>query len=278
MKVDYSRENLMAMDETALRAMIRERTHITVEIKLYEALSKGKPLAPNTGDTVRKLLAIWRERWLPTDAPDFAWVTAVLDMAQQAGRGENVDLSKFAWKPFGKEEAAVARRLLKDRRSVRHWTDEEVPNELIDQVLQAGLWAPHGSNLCSLRFLVVREKNEPGLFRGSYIPGGPVHVVACQDRRVYNVDPTYVSDNAMLENNRVLDCGAAMQNMVLMAHSLGLGPVWLTFSPGMRDRLRARFGLEDYMEIVTYLDLGFPAQTPMPPGRMALDEVVLARV
>lgn len=278
MKVDYSREKLMALDETSLRAMIRERTHITVEIKLYEALSKHKRLAPNTGDTVRKLLAVWQERGLPTDGPDFAWVTAVLDMAQRAGRGEVIDLTPFAWKPFSRQETATARRLLQERRSVRHWTDEEVPDEMIDQVLQAGLWAPHGSNLCSLRFLVVREKNEPGLFRGSYIPGGPVHIVACQDRRVYDVDPTYVADPAMLENNRVLDCGAAMQNMVLMAHSLGLGPVWLTFSPGMRDRLRARFGLEGHMEIVTYLDLGFPAQTPMPPGRMALSEVVLARV
>ena len=44
MKVDYDRESLMAIHPTILRAMIVEQTHHTVEIQLYEALSKGKPL------------------------------------------------------------------------------------------------------------------------------------------------------------------------------------------------------------------------------------------
>ena len=149
---------------------------------------------------------------------------------------------------------------------------------MVDQILQAGLQAPHGCNLCSLRFLVVREENEPGLFRGSDIPGGPVHIVACQDRRAYYAQPGYVAHPAMLERNRLLDCGAAMQNMVLMAHALGLGACWLTFRLDMKERLRQRFELEDEVQIVTYLDLGFPDQTPMPPGRMALEETIIARV
>jgi nitroreductase len=70
-----------------------------------------------------------------------------------------------------------------------------------------------------------------------------------------------------------------MQNMVLMAHALGLGACWLTFGqPGMRQRLRDHFEVDDAIAIVTYLDLGYPAQTPMPPGRMALEEVVLGRI
>jgi nitroreductase len=280
MKVDYSRENLMTLHPMMLRAMIVERTHHTVEIQLYEALAKGKSLAPGRGDRVREMLAIWQERGLPMDlnSPDWAWVHALLEMAERASKGETVDLSPFAWQPPDENERAVASRLIRERRSVRHWTAEEVPDRMIDEVLQAGLWAPHGCNLCSLRFLVVREKNQPGLFKGSDIPGGPVHVVACQDRRVYYVQPGYVADPEMLETNRLLDCGAAMQNMVLMAHALGLGAVWLTFRPEMRQRLREHFKLDEQVQIVTYLDLGFPAQSPMPPGRMALEEVVLARV
>jgi len=276
----YSRQNLMAVPPTTLRAMIVERTHHTVEIQLYDALARGKPLAPGRGDNVREMLAVWRERGLPMDlaSPDWAWVHALLNMAERAGRGETVDLSPFAWPPFDGGERAVARRLIHERRSVRHWTEKEVPDWMIDQVLRAGLWAPHGCNLCSLRFLVVREKNRPGLFRGSDIPGGPVHVVACQDRRAYDAQPGYVANPEMLETNRLLDCGAAMQNMALMAHALGLGAVWLTFGQEMKRRLREHFALDEQIEIVTYLDLGFPAQTPMPPGRMALDEVVIARV
>ena len=82
----------------------------------------------------------------------------------------------------------------------------------------------------------------------------------------------------MLERNRLLDCGAAMQNMVLMAHALGLGGCWLTFRLDMIRRLREYFALDDEIEIMTYLDVGFPAETPMPPGRRALEETILARV
>jgi len=175
MEVNYSRENLMTVHPTTLRAMIIERTHHTVEIQLYEALAKGKPLAAGRGDNVRDMLAIWQERGLPMDlnSPDWAWVHALLEMADRAGEGETVDLSPFAWRPFDEGERAVANRLIRERRSVRHWTDEEVPDRVIDEVMQAGLWAAHGCNLCSLRFLVVREKNLPGLFKGSDIPGGP---------------------------------------------------------------------------------------------------------
>jgi nitroreductase len=171
----------------------------------------------------------------------------------------------------------VVERLLFERRSVRHWTEDEVPDGMIDAILRAGLWAAHGCNLNSLRFLVVRETHEPGLFRGADIPGGPVHLVACQDRRVYGVQPGYVKDPDMLEKNRVLDCGAAMENMVLMAHALGLGGCWLTFRNEMMARIRERFQLPAYIEIVTYLDVGFPQQTPMPPGRIAVQEAVLVR-
>jgi len=280
MRVDYARENLMTLDPTTLRAMIVERTHHTVEIQLYDALAKGETLSPNRGDNVREMLAIWQERGLPLDlnAPDWAWVHALLDMAQRLSKGEEVVLSSFAWDPTDEGTRELASQLIRQRRSVRHWTGEQVPDWMIDEILQAGLWAPHGCNLCSLRFLVIREESAPGLFRGSDIPGGPVHIVACQDRRAYYAQPGYVANPEMLERNRLLDCGAAMQNMVLIAHALGLGACWLTFRLEMVQRLREHFELEDEVQVVTYLDVGFPAQTPRPPGRLTLEETVIARV
>ncbi len=280
MKVDHSRENLMSLDPTTLRAMIVERTHHTVEIQLYDALAKGEPMSPHRGDNVRELLSIWQERGLPVDpdAPDWAWVHALLDMAERLSQGEAVTLSDFAWQPFDEHRREVASQLIRQRRSVRHWTGEQVPDWMIDEILQAALWAPHGCNLCSLRFLVIREENAPGLFRGSDIPGGPVHIVACQDRRAYYAQPGYMANPDMLESNRLLDCGAAMQNMVLVAHALGLGACWLTFRLEMKKRLRDHFELNDEVQIVTYLDIGFPTETPMPPGRMALEETIIARV
>jgi nitroreductase len=78
--------------------------------------------------------------------------------------------------------------------------------------------------------------------------------------------------------NRLLDAGAAAQNMVLAAHALGLGGVWLTFSDAMLERLYARFQFPDEVKIVTYIDVGWPAQTPAPPYRLGLTETVLRRI
>jgi hypothetical protein len=111
MEADYDRENLMVIHPTILRAMIVEQTHHTVEIQLYEALAKGKPLSPGRGDNVRKILAIWKERALPIDlnSPDWAWVHALLDMADRLSKGEKVDLSSFAWQPFDESKRVVDR-------------------------------------------------------------------------------------------------------------------------------------------------------------------------
>ena len=277
-KVDYSRESLLKMDPSPLRAMIRERAHHTVEIQLYEALAEGRTLPAGTGSTVRQMLELWRERGLPTDGPDFAWVNKLLELADQSVRGEKVDLSAFAWHQHTEEEYALIRRLIHQRRAVRHWTGQEVPDWMIDEILEAGRWAPHGCNMNSVRFIVVHEAKEPGLFKGADVPPGPVHIVCVQDSRIYHIQPGYVAHPYTLENNRVLDCGGTMENMVLTAHALGLGAVWLTFNDAMRQRLAKRFGLGDHMIIVTFLDVGYPAQTPMAPGRMALSELVLARV
>ncbi len=42
-------------------------------------------------------------------------------------------------------------------------------------------------------------------------------------------------------------------------------------------RIRDRFQLPDHIQLATYLDVGFPAQTPLPPGRISVQEAVLAR-
>ena len=83
-----------------------------------------------------------------------------------------------------------------------------LPDELIDKVLEAGLWAAHGCNVQSIRYIVVREKNEPGLFRGSDVPGGPVHLIVLQDMRCYR------ANSFTPVRNQLLDAGAAGQNMV----------------------------------------------------------------
>lgn len=271
-KFNLSREEYLALDPDEFRARFRERVHHTLEIQTYAALHSGKLLPAEQTRTVENLIDIWLEKGLSTDLPDFQWGQRILNFARNAQKGQKVDLSEFKPYEITEKDYEAFQHILTERRSVRHWTDEEVPDWIIDEIIKAGLWAAHSCNLQSLRFIVVREKNEPGLFKGSDIPGGPVHIVALQDESVYLANPY----NPV--RNRLLDCGAAVQNMVLTAHALGLGGVWLTFSDQMLDRLYKRFQLPDHIKIVTYIDIGFPAQTPAPPDRLGLEETVLLRI
>ena len=110
---------------------------------------------------------------------------------------------------------------IKSRRSVRAFTDENVSDEVITQILEAGRWAPSGLNNKAWRFIIVRN---PGtkieLLKltnyGPTIKIAPVLIVVFLDKdHMYN----YVKD--------VQSIGACIQNMLLAIHSMGLGGVWL---------------------------------------------------
>jgi nitroreductase len=78
--------------------------------------------------------------------------------------------------------------------------------------------------------------------------------------------------------NKLLDCGAAGQNIVLAAHACGLGGCWLTFTGDkFRQRIVDYLKIPDYIDAVTYVDVGYPDQSPAPPLRHDLSEAILYR-
>jgi len=269
---NLTNEEYLKLDEVEFRARFRERVHHTLEIQTYAAANGDEVLKENQNATAKKFIRLWEERNLPRDLPEYVYAKKLIDFSEKLLRGEKLDLSEFEPYRLSDGEKETFLKVVKERRSVRHFTDERVPDELIDKILESGLWAAHSCNLQSIRYLVVREETTPGLFRGSDVPGGPVHLVILQDERVYRANPL----NPV--RNRLLDAGAAAQNMVLTAHALGLGSVWLTFSDPMIERISRYFNLPEYLKLVTYVDVGYPNQTPYAPQRKTLEEAVVARV
>lgn len=261
------------ISDTEFRARCRERCHHMLEIQLYDALEKKSILPENQTDVAEMYLRVWDKRGLSHDLPEYGFVQELLKAARKVQKGEFPDLKE--WEPhwFGDDERKILDYALYERRSVRHWDkDKDLPDEVIDKILDAGLWAAHACNLQSIRYLVIHEKNTPNLFRGGDIPPGPIHIVVCQDMRVYK------ANQLMPEYNAILDAGAAGQNVLLQAHAYGLGACWVTFNtPEMRERLKKQYNLPDYIKTVFYIDLGYPLQTPCPPARIGTDEAVLVR-
>ena len=264
-----SDEEFQALDETEFRARFRERLHHTLEIQTYASAYRKLRLPENQTKTIRHLMELWRLRGLSSELHEYRLAEQLVAFATALSAGEEVDLSCFAPQAVSEVERDAFMRIVRERRSVREFTAERVPEATIECILEAGLWAAHSCNLQSIRYLVVREAETPGLFVGSDIPGGPVHLVVCQDTRVYRANPL----NPV--RNQLLDAGAAAQNIVLAAHAQGLAGVWLTFNEPMLRRIREHYQLPEYIAIVTYVDVGFGDQTPAPVLRPDLKDVLL---
>jgi nitroreductase len=149
--------------------------------------------------------------------------------------------------------AMDAFELIKTRRSIRKFTEEPVADEIIERIIEAGVWAPSGLNNQPWRFAVIKDgelkQKISALTRYSRV------VVSA------NVLIAVFLDNASGYDRTkdVQAIGACIQNMLLYIHSMGLGAVWLGEILKSREEvLRIVNGPEDF-ELMAVIALGHPA-------------------
>ena len=268
----YSKENLLRLEPELLRAIIRERTHHTVEGVIYRALRGEVSLRPDHGELVKRLLDVWKERGLPQDLPDLIWASQLLNIIENLKQGVTPEMETVLPKPLPEEEICVVKRAIYERRSVRSFTDEDVPIWIIERVIEAGLQAPNACNLQTIRVIVVDDDEGLALFEKGEVAGAPVYLVICQDYRPYEFFRNQIPDY-----NRSYDVGAAVQNMLLMANALGLGSVWLTYGENHAEKIRTHYDLPKHLHISTYVALGWPLYGVIPPKRISVEEAILNR-
>jgi nitroreductase len=155
------------------------------------------------------------------------------------------------------------------RRSVREFTDLPVEREKIQEVLRAGAWAPSGLNNQPWRFVVVRNSTKraelAGLTRYSRIlEQAPVAIAVFVDRSAMYND---TKDHQAI--------GACLQNMLLAAHAIGLGVVWLGEILKNAVAVRDTLELSENLELMAVLAVGYPARTDQVSNRKKLEELLL---
>lgn len=108
------------------------------------------------------------------------------------------------------------------RRSVRAFRPDQVRDEDLEQILQAGLYAPSAMNRQSWQFTVVQN------------PDSRERLIQAMRKALNNpnynfyLPPTLILvSNERANGNAFADTGCAMENMFLAAHSLGLATVWI---------------------------------------------------
>ena len=164
------------------------------------------------------------------------------------------------------DKSDVLTEIIKGRRSIRAYKDAEVPRELLMRILEAGQWAPSPSNVQSWRFIVVQEAAGLNALK-DLSPGFPrqatAAIVVCSNStEMQPFDEVTAAEEAVM----------AVENMSLMAHSLGLGtcPV-VSFS---RAGIKTLLEIPDHIRPIILVALGVPDETPAPPARKPLSQIV----
>jgi nitroreductase len=160
---------------------------------------------------------------------------------------------------------------IRTRRSIRKFKGQDVPDEIIDRILTAGIWAPSGMDNQPWRFAVLRDKQmkaEIGklTIHTEIIENAPVIIPVFLD---HNVTFDVVKDAQTM--------GACMQNMWLALHSLGLGATWVGQILKNKEQVRTICGAPEKFELMAVFAIGYPAEDGGSGKRTPLDKLVFLR-
>jgi nitroreductase len=158
------------------------------------------------------------------------------------------------------------------RRSVRQYTSQPVEREQLLEVIKAGMWAPSGLNNQPWKFVIVTKEEARAKLAhltkyGFIIEKAPASISVFLDKSAMYHE---VKDH--------LAMGACIKNMLLAAHSLGLGAVWLGEILRNADAVRRLLGVPETMELMAVVAIGHPAAQKRSSNRREIKEVLLKEI
>ena len=156
--------------------------------------------------------------------------------------------------------------IIESRNSIRKYRTDEVPDEMLAQVLRAARLAPSWRNQQCWRFIVLRDSTLKSriikctsVFNQSWLGREPVLVVACGDPAL--------SGSKNNQSYYLVDVAIAMEHLVLAATELGLGTCWIG---GFEETdIKKLLHIPDNIRVVALTPLGFPEDKEGLVGRIA---------
>ena len=155
------------------------------------------------------------------------------------------------------------------RRSIRKYTEDPVPEKVINELLEAAMSAPSSSNQQPWHFVVITDRTilfEIPRFHphSNMLYEAPLVIAVCGDLN--------------LEKNKgmwVQDCSAATQNILLAAKAKGLGAVWLAVYPRehLINSVRKLLALPQHVFPLSLVSVGYPAEEKPRANRFNASKV-----
>jgi nitroreductase len=164
---------------------------------------------------------------------------------------------------------------IRSRRSIGRVKPDVVEHELIEQIIEAGIWAPNHHLTEPWRFIVMTGEGrrrlgdayaeiaaasiDPALSEQELLQQYDKNVAKAYRAPVViavAVSPSIDSRVPLIEE--IASVHAAIQNMLLTAHSLGLGAIWRTGAPAYHRIMQSAFGLQSTEQVAGFIYIGYP--------------------
>jgi len=175
--------------------------------------------------------------------------------------------------------------LMMKRRSVRAFQDQEIPEPVIEKLLDVANNAPSGGNIQPLSIILVRSPEGRGklaeLAGGQpWVKNGPLSMIFCLDfyriKKWAEICRTDFRGEQALNHFLIAyaDLMAAAQNVVILAESLGLGSVYIGSIQHEIDDTRKYFEIPEYVLPMMVLSLGYPKSIPRTIPKLKKEAIV----
>lgn len=174
---------------------------------------------------------------------------------------------------------------IKGRRSIRKFKSNSVPREMVEDILEAGNWAPSAKNGHQWRFTVLTGKSKDDynrMFRetldgfiekhGRDEAGSAPWTLAIMEEAPVLLIVWNTNDNGWPSEEHSV--AAAMQNVCLRAYDLGLGSLWIGDVFYAYSETREYLGKADSKwKLSGAISIGYPAKEGAVPKKKTLAEV-----
>jgi nitroreductase len=192
---------------------------------------------------------------------------------------------------------------IEQRRSIRSFKPDPIPDEYITALLDAARLSPSGSNAQPWRFKIVKdqetkEKLAQAAYDQSFIAKAPVVIVCCADIKGYlNGTVSGIQDLGRIKavEDRIVkiildrvhqmksmpleqmtsriafNVAIAIEHIVLRALDFGMGTCWVRLID--EKNIRDLFGWDENIHVVALLPIGYPDESPFPRKRLKLAEI-----
>jgi nitroreductase len=158
---------------------------------------------------------------------------------------------------------------LLNRRSIRKYKDQKISKDDLNSILKAAMYAPTAMNLQAWQFILIDDKNIlietiKSIPYAEMLKQSAAAILVCGDSAVEK------NESWLIQN-----CSAAIQNILLSAHGLGIGSCWIAIH-GMDDvykNIKDQFGLPENIVPVSLISLGYPDETVITEERFNEEKI-----